>query len=164
MLRRAFVSLGIATAAVCAPAMGTTYAASPSPANGTNDITFVITGARSADASGNTILQYSFVEKITGTFSGIRVGTGTLILHPDGTLNTRGSGIFTGTVNGSAPGTLVERSELSGTFAGATGHYEDTMGTGGLSGIHSQGNIAGAAVGPAEFVSTYSGQVEFAGH
>lgn len=161
-MKRILISLGIAVASV-GSTIGTAYAAVPIPSSGTNVITFAFTGSRSADSSGNIILQFSFVENSTGTLSGTRVGTGTLVLHPDGTINVESSGVFTGTVNGSAPGTLVERSGASGTFASVTGTYSGTMGTGGLSGVLSEGTFSGAAVSPVEAITTYSGIVVFGG-
>jgi hypothetical protein len=163
MLRRFFVSLAIGAASVGTLSIDATYAASPTPASGTSDVTFAITGSRSADSSGNTILQFSAVAKLSGTLSGTRIASGRLIVHPDGTLNAVDSGVFTGTVHGSSPGTLVMNEEASGTFAGLTGRYDAGMGTGGLSGVHSQGGISGAAVGPTELIGTYLGMVEFSG-
>jgi len=162
-VKRILISLGIAVASISAPAMGTAYAAAPIASSGTNILTFAFTGSRSADSSGNMMLQFSFVENSTGTLLGTRVGTGTLVLHPNGTINIESSGVFTGTVDGGAPGTLVERSGASGTFASATGTYSGGMGTGGLSGVHSEGTFSGAAVSPVEAITTYSGIVVFAG-
>jgi hypothetical protein len=160
MLKRVVIIL--AMLALYIGASGATEAfAAPTPANGTFDNTVTYTGARSAD--GNTILPFTFVERIEGTFTGTRVGTGTLILHPDGTLNVHNSGVFTGTVAGSAPGTLILRAEASGTLSAVTGHFDGTIGTGGLSGITAHGSVAGAAVSQIEFVGTYSGQVESGG-
>src|SRR5438477_6241928 len=159
---RRFVSVGLvvfasAVAVTSAPAA---YAAAPTPANGTFAASISPVGTRSAD--GNTFISFTFVENFQGTLTGTRAGTGRLVIHPDGTINARVSGLFTGSIAG-ASGTATLSDSLSGTFSALTADFVVTDGMGGLSGIHVQGIAAGAATGPVTFAGTYSGQVSSSG-
>src|SRR5205085_3803761 len=87
------------------------YAAAPTPASGSFAATISPAGTRSAD--GNTFISFSFVEDFQGTLTGTRVGTGRLVIHPDGTINARVSGLFTGSIAG-ASGTAILSDSLSG--------------------------------------------------
>ena len=160
MFKRVVIILGIAAACMSGSSASAAYAATPTPASGAFDIVVTYTGISTAD--GNTILQFTFLEQATGALTGIRVGSGTLILHPDGTLDAHNSGVFTGTIAGSGPGTAIWRVEASGTINALTGRFEVTMGSGGLAGVFVQASFSGAAVGPTEIKGTYAGQVETA--
>jgi len=117
-------------------------------------------GTRSAD--GNTFINFTFVEDFQGTLTGTRAGTGWLVIHPDGTINARDSGLFAGSIGG-ASGTAILSASLSGTFSALAADFVVTDGTGGLSRIHVEGTAAGAATGPVTFAGTYSGQVSSSG-
>src|SRR5438309_8038353 len=119
---RRFVSVGLvvfasAVAVASAPAAS---AAAPTPAIGSFAATISPVGTRSAD--GNTFISFTFVEDFQGTLTGARVGTGQLAIHPDGTINARVSGLFTGSIAG-ASGTAILSDSLSGTFSAITADF-----------------------------------------
>jgi hypothetical protein len=132
------------------------YAAAATPASGGFVANLSPVGSRSAD--GNTFITFTFVETFQGTLAGTRVGSGQLVIHPDGTINVRDSGLFTGSIAG-ASGTAILSASVSGTFGSVTGNFVVTNGTDGLAGVHAEGTAAGGATGPATFAGTYSGQV-----
>ena len=91
------------------------------------------------------------------------------VVHPDGSINLHGTAIFTGSINGSAEGTLLFT--YNGIGNAVTGHetlnFVGRQGTGGLAGVHLQGTAEGdlGAPDPGCDVSgagTYNGQVVFA--
>jgi|SRR5919109_65501 hypothetical protein len=127
-------------------------------ASGIDAITLSPVSTRLAD--GNTFIDFTYVESWQGTIEGTRVGTGSVVIHPDGSVNAQVSGVFTGTIAGRS-GTAAIRFSVSGTFASAVGIFTVTDGTGGLAGVHGQGTDAGAATGPTTFGATYSAKVHF---
>jgi hypothetical protein len=143
------VWLGVAPAA---------YADEPVQGGGTFTISFTPVPERTAD--GNTFIDYTFTEITLGIFDGTRVGSGELVIHADGSLNTINSGTFTGTIAGRS-GTAEMSFRGSGTFASAGGTYTVTGGTGGLAGVHAEGKDSGSATGPTTFAGTYSFKVSF---
>lgn len=152
--KSATVAFGVALfLAVLAP---TAYASPPTPLSGTFNATISPFATRSAD--GNTFISFTFNEIFSGTMSGTRVGTGQLVIHPDGTINARDSGLFSGSVAG-ASGTAILSASISGTFSAIAADFVVTDGASALSQIHVEGTAAGAATGPATFAGTYSGQV-----
>ena len=128
------------------------------PAAGTDEITLSPVSARTAD--GNTFVDFTYVESWQGTLNGTRVGSGTFVLHPDGSFNTQISGIFRGTIAGRS-GTAVMSATAKGTFASARAIFVVTRGTGGLAGVHVVGTDTGSATGPTSFAAIYSGKVHF---
>lgn len=159
---RRFVIGGLAVfasalAVVSAPVA---YAAPPTPASGSFAATLSPVGSRSAD--GNTFISFTFTETVQGTLTGTRVGSGLLVIHPDGTINARVSGLFTGSIGG-ASGSAVFNESATGTLSALTSNFVVTHGTGGLAGIHVEGAGAGGATGPTTFAGTYSGQVSVSG-
>ena len=140
---------------VVAPAV---YADEPGQANGTFTVSFSPVSVRTAD--GNTFIDYTFSEDMVGAFAGTRTGMGSVVIHPDGSINTANAGIFTGTIAG-ASGTVVMRYKGSGTFASTAGRFSVTNGTGGLAGVHAKGSDSGSATGPTSFAGTYSFKVHF---
>ena len=134
-------------------------ASAPVSGSGTFQITFVPASVETAD--GNTFITFNFVETTTGFLAGTRVGQGSLVIHPDGPVNARDSGIFTGTLGGSAPGTAFGHVEVSGTFSASTGLLEVSAGTGGLTGAHAQFVASGHAIGTTSLAGTYIGQAQF---
>ncbi len=95
----------------------TVYAEETVPASGTEATTLSPVSTRAAD--GNTFIGFTLAESWQGTFAGTRVGSGSVVIHPDGSIDAQSSGIFTGTIAGSS-GTAVMRFHVSGTFAAAT--------------------------------------------
>ena len=145
------VWLGVAPAA---------YADEPVQGGGTFTISFTPVPERTAD--GNTFIDYTFTETTLGIFDGTRVGSGELVIHADGSLNTINSGTFTGTIAGRS-GTAEMSFRGSGTFASAGGSYTVTGGTGGLAGVHAEGKDSGSATGPTTFAGAYSVKVNVTG-
>jgi hypothetical protein len=136
------------------------YASSSGPESGAWTIT--LTPQTVTSSGGNTIIEFTLNETISGTVSGTRVGGGTLVLHPDGTLVAHDAGTFTGTVDGVAgTGTLVV--DASGTFSALTGRVVLHDGKGCLNDVRGRFRIAGSAIGPTTFAGTYTGRVHFGG-
>jgi hypothetical protein len=114
-------------------------------------------------SGGNTIIDFTLDETISGTVSGPRVGGGgTLTIHPDGTLVAHDAGTFTGPVDGVA-GTGKMVVNASGTFSALTGRVVLQDGQGCLNGVRGRFRIAGTAIGPPTFTGTYAGRVHFGG-
>lgn len=135
----------------------TAYASASTPATGTFNNN--ITPQKVTSHHGDTVIAFTFLETITGTLSGTRVGSGTLVIHPDGSLSVHNSGTFTGTIAGRV-GSATLHAQASGTFAAVEGRWWITDGAGGLEGAHAHGRLAGSATGPTSFAGTYSGEVE----
>ena len=136
----------------------TVYAEETFPASGTEATTLSPVSTRAAD--GNTFIGFTLAESWQGTFAGTRVGSGSVVIHPDGSIDAQSSGIFTGTIAGRS-GTAVMRFHVSGTFAAATVIFTVTDGTGGLTGVHGEGTEAVSATGPLSVAGTYSAVVHF---
>jgi hypothetical protein len=100
------------------------------------------------------MIDYTFVENTVGIVDGTRIGSGELVIHADGSLNTANSGTFTGSIAGKA-GTAEMSFWGSGTFASAGGNYTVAHGTDGLAGVHAEGKDSGSATGPTTFAGTY---------
>ena len=162
ILGRSAPRLGAIIAAVVASLWFGTAVAEAStpiiPAAGTDEITLSPVSTRAAD--GNTFIDFTYVESWQGTLVGTRVGSASLVIHPDGSFNTQISGIFTGTIAGRS-GTAVMTATAKGTFASARAIFVVTHGTGGLAGVHVEGTDAGSATGPTSFAAIYSGKVHF---
>jgi hypothetical protein len=139
---------------------GVAYASTPTPVSGNFSATITPGTPRFAD--GNEFLPVTFNETFYGSLSGTRVGSGILIVHPDGTVNVFASGTFTGTIVGNA-GTAIISEAASGIFASLMTRVHMSDGAGGLAGIHGQLSGTAAATGPTTFAGTYSGQVGFPG-
>lgn len=155
LLRLALLPLASVVWLAVAPAA---YAQEPVTGTGTFTVSFAPVVERVAD--GNTFIDYTFVENSLGIADGTRVGTGELVIHADGSFNTANTGTFTGTVAGRS-GTIEMEFWGSGTFASAGGNYTLMHGTGGLAGVHAQGNDSGTATGPTTFVGTNYFKVNF---
>ena len=155
VLRLATLALVSALGLAVAPAV---YANELVQANGTFTVSFSPVSLRTAD--GNTFIDYTFSTRMLGAFEGTRTGSGSLVIHPDGSFNTENSGIFTGTIAG-ASGTAVIRERASGTFASAAASFSVGHGTGGLAGVHAEGTDSGSATGPTSFAGTYSVKMHF---
>ncbi len=151
--RAAFVVAIAASLALLGPAAN---ASMPGPAAGAWAIT--ITSESVSTADGNTIIAFTFDETITGTVAGTRVGSGRLVIHPDGTVNAHDQGSFIGTVVGMT-GSATTTAEASGTISALTGHVVVGDGRDGLAGVHGDFFIFGSASGPSSFAGTYTGQV-----
>lgn len=155
--------IGIIVAALMA---STCLAAAPlaayadQPVEGNGPFTNALSPVFERIADGNTFIDYTFTEITVGIWDGTRVGSGELVIHPDGSLNTTNSGIFTGTIAGRS-GTAEIRASGSGTFAAAEATAIVDHGTGGLAGVHAVANASGSAVGPTTLAGTYSLKVNF---
>lgn len=155
--RKTILSLAVALLAVVLlspPAV----AATSVPASGT--FTIAITPQTVTTHGEITVISFSLVETITGTLSGTRVGSGTLVVHSDGTFEARDTGTFTGTIagrTGAATLSVVARGVLGSSVAG---RFVTSDGIGGLAVVHTQGGFAGVATSPLSFAGTYSGRIE----
>lgn len=134
------------------------YAADPVTASGTSVNTLTPISIRTAD--GNTFIDYTYVEMWHGALDGTRVGSGALVIHPDGTVNAHASGVFTGSIAGRS-GIALLRISVSGTVASAVGHFTVTDGTGELAGAHVEGTDHAYPLGPATFGATYTADIQF---
>jgi uncharacterized membrane protein len=132
----------------------------PVPVTGTFNLTIEPVSVRQAD--GNTVTDFTFHEQLSGSIAGTRVGTGTLVVHPDGTLTVEDTARFTGTVAG-IPGSVIAVVRGDGTFASltATATIDGSSGTGGLRGLRGKVTVTGAATGPTTLTGSYVGQVRF---
>lgn len=155
MFRVATVPVFLALTLAAAPAV---YADEPVNGQGHSTVSLVPVAEHTAD--GNTFIDYTITETFSGIVEGTRVGAGTLVIHPDGSLNSTNDGIFTGTIAGSS-GTAEIHVSVEGTFAGAVANFTVTNGTGGLAGVHAQGTDHGSATGPTSLAGTYSIKVNF---
>jgi Protein of unknown function (DUF3224) len=122
--------------------------------------TIAITPVSVRTADGNTFLDYTFTEVMSGGVVGTRTGSGVAVFHPDGSINTENSGLFVGSVEGRS-GTVVVRYRGSGSFSDAHGNFSIEDATGGLAGLHMEGSDAGAATGPTTLAGTYTFGVHF---
>lgn len=159
MIFKTFIAILAASIACLCLGGVSAAAAGPASGSGTFQVTFVPTGVKTAD--GNTFLTFTFIETSTGFLAGTRVGDGSLVIHPDGTLTAQTSGLFTGTMAGSAPGTVLLKGEVSGSFSAATGQVQASDGTDGLAGVQAKLVYSGHATGPTSLAGTLVGQAIF---
>jgi hypothetical protein len=139
---------------------GSSRRGTPMLVAGTFALSFTPVAVRQAD--GNTFIDFNFHERLSGSISGTRTGTGTLVIHPDGTLNVKDTGFLTGNLAGVSGSVNVE-AWAQGTFASVRGSvtiYPQT-GTGGFAGLQGVAKVTGAATGPATLAGSYEGQVHF---
>ena len=132
----------------------------PVPIAGSFTLTFEPVDVRLAD--GNAFIDFSFHEQLSGSVSATRVGTGTLVIHPDGTLNVKDAGFLTGTMGGIS-GSVNAEAWAQGRLASLGGSvtiYPQT-GTGGFTGLQGVVKVTGAATGPATLAGSYEGRVHF---
>jgi hypothetical protein len=94
---------------------------------------------------GNAIVPFVFAKTISGTVSGKQVGSGTLVLHHDGSVNVRHSGIFTGRIAGQA-GTATLLIKAWGTLKHLKAMFVFCEGTGDLEDIQARGTFVGGVV------------------
>jgi hypothetical protein len=134
----------------------TAYASTSSLASGTFDIAISPTSSRVDD--GNTIVAFTLHETFTGTLTGTRDGSGTLVIHPDGTLRARTSGLFTGTIGG-VPGNATFSDTAAGVASSIVGRFRTSEGSGALENITVSGSINGHATSAVSFAGTYAGKV-----
>ena len=153
--------MAILTASVACVCLGGTSAEAATPASGSGTFTISFVPVVERIADGNTFIDYTFVENDAGIVNGTRIGSGELVIHPDGSFNTQNTAIFTGSMAGSQSGTAEMDFWGSGTFALAGGNFTATHGTGGLAGVHAQGTDSGTATSATTFVGTNEFKVNF---
>ncbi len=163
-LRRAFFALTIVGALFTLPKA---QASPPVPASGSGTQCENVTDFR--QVGPNLIITNSFTSDFTGTFTGTLVGTERDVVYADFSASFRGYGVFTGSVNGSQPGTIMMT--YVGTAPGPVGgiaYWVVAEGTGGLASLHGQGTFLNIMeTGPTPdcedtFSNDYSGQIQFA--
>ena len=149
-----------ATADRLAAAVQDLASGTPQPIAGT--FTLITEPIEVRQADGTTFIDYNYHEQLSGSFSGTRVGTGTLVIHADGTLNNKDTGFFTGAVSGISGSINIEAGEqgTSTSVNGSARTYPQT-GTGGLAGLQAVVKVTGAATGPGTLAGSYEGQVHF---
>lgn len=158
MRKKAMSVLGAAVAFFCIGG-ATAQASTPTVGSGTFTVNLAPVSSRTAD--GNTFIDFTFSETISGLYSGTRIGQGSLVIHSDSTVVAHVSGVFTGTVAGSAPGTAILKGEAAGTFSNLIGQVQPSDGTQGLAGIHGQAFVIARAVSSTTLVGRYSARVQF---
>ncbi len=140
------------------------HATPPTTLTGTaKTLTFVTTETRTAD--GNTFLSATITGVLSGGLEGTDVGTNDIIILSSGQVILRADVTFTGTVNGSGPGTASITSIAQGTMVSGgggdvafQGQFVIGNGTGGLAGLHGEGTVQHS---PGSVGSTYSVLVHF---
>ncbi len=169
-LRRSFFALTIVGALFTLP---NAKAGPPVPASGSSTNCQCLTDFR--PVGGNLILTWDITQTFTGTFTGTWVGTERDVVFHNGSATFHGSGIFTGSVNGSQPGTIMLT--YVGNAPGPVGgiaYWVVDQGTGGLASLHGHGTFGNLMeTGPTDggcdhggcddtFSNDYSGQIQFA--
>lgn len=117
------------------------HATRPAIVTGTSVITqFTVTGTQTL-ADGSVIVHYTLQATLRGGMQGTVAGTGTFILNSLGQGTNTVIGLFTGTTNGSQPGTAVVRvvGTVDTVAMTTNGHLTIGHGTEGLAGVHGQG-------------------------
>jgi hypothetical protein len=112
---------------------------------------------------GKAIVPFVFAETLSGTVSGKQIGSGTLVLHPDGTVNARHSGIFTGRIAGQA-GTATLLIKAWGTLKYLKARFVFMEGTGDLEDVQARGLFIGGVIaatktGDPIIAGSYTGRV-----
>ena len=106
------------------------------PQTGTGAFTIAVTSMQTRTAGGNTIITQQEVITITGVISGTCTGSETGIAHADGTANSHGTCVFTGTVDGKdVSATFQDNAVNKGTSF--IGHFGTTQN----SGVHIRGSF-----------------------
>jgi len=141
----------VAAAIVSAAAVVSSAAAAPpQPSAGAGTSTPpTVTSVRQAD--GNTFLEFTNHGAVTGTFTGIFVQTGRMIVHSDGSTETTSLVVFTGTADGCGTGTVSFR------FVGQnnTGHVESIDSADNTANVHSNNDLVLAPNGAFTYSGTY---------
>jgi hypothetical protein len=138
----------------------------PAPVTGSWSNCQFITDIR--EAGPNIIITWSITVTYTGSFNGTWQGTERDVIFANGRATFHASGIFTGSLSGSSPGTATMN--YAGTASGpeaATAHWTVEQGSGGLAGLHGQGRLEDIVETPTQgcddaFVGNYTGQIQFA--
>jgi hypothetical protein len=127
-------------------------------ANGSYTSSVAVT--KTDHVGGNTIVYGPEVQHLTGALDGIRVASGVMIIHADGSFEARDKGVFTGTVDGRS-GTVEIDGTSKGMDSSGSGQLVFGRGTGQLAGLHAQGTFATMFTSFTTGVGTYSVQTHF---
>jgi hypothetical protein len=124
----------------------------------TNVVTSTTVDTRTA--GGNTIITATQQIAFAGGMQGSGVHTFTLKIESTGQFTNRGTGLFTGTVNGSQSGTADYSFEVTGSIISQTQQGQIVIGdgSGGLAGLHGQGTAASSG---SLSVATFSLEIHF---
>ena len=120
-----------------------TTASAPVTGSGSYTVTgAVVTAVR--EAGGNVFVTQTEYADATGTATGTFAHDLVVTFHPDGSLTFRGTGTFTGTVNG-VSGSFEDTIEGQGSVATLELHGTITIlrGSGGLAGLQGHATIEG---------------------
>jgi uncharacterized protein DUF3224 len=135
------------------------FAAQPQVAQGTFDFAVVaVTAVHQAD--GNLLITQTLRGQFAGDVTGSVDEVEQLVVHPSGDIEFRGTDVCSCSVGGRS-GTFVDR--FVGQVAAdgrLTGTVRSISSSGGLAGLHFEGDIAGPTSGPN--AGTYSVRMHFA--
>jgi len=134
------------------------HAATVPSGSGSFTTTGQVISVRHAD--GNTIVNATEIQVLTGVLDGTRRAEGTEIFHPDGTFTARDSGTFTGTIDGRT-GSMTISGTSSGAGTTGSGQLTGDRGTGGLAGLHLHGTFRPVITGPTTAEGSYSVRFDF---
>ncbi len=154
-LKTMFPALPVLASLLLLPAA---HASTLSSGSGSFTATGQVISVRQAD--GNTIVTATEVQTLTGVLVGIRVASGIMVFHPDGTFTAHDSGTFTGTVDGRT-GSITISGASSGTGNTGSGQIVGDRGTGGLAGLHLQGTFRPVITSSTTADGTYAVQLHF---
>ncbi len=135
-----------------------TFAAEPQLAQGAFDLAVVaVTSVRSAD--GNLLITQALRGQFTGDAAGSVDELEQLVVHPSGEVEFKGTDFCSCTVAGRS-GTFVDSFEGRVAADGQlTGSVRSISSSGGLAGLHFEGNLAGPTTGPNS--GTYTVRLHF---
>ena len=130
----AFLAVAAASALLAQPALATT------PSNGSGTFSFAPISSTSRQADGNTFLEVTASETISGSITGAATVQFSQVVHADGSVNTNGRITCVCTVDGRT-GTVVFRFEGTGSSTNLDGQFGVLSGTGGLADLRGQGTF-----------------------
>ncbi len=153
---RAFAGLLTAMLVVLMPAA--TFAAEPQLVQGSFDFAVVaVTSARSAD--GNLLITQTLRGHFTGDVTGSVDELEQLVVHPTGEVGFKGTDFCSCTFAGRSGAFVDSFDGRVGTDGQLTGSVRSISSSGGLAGLHFEGNLAGPTTGPNS--GTYSVRLHF---
>jgi hypothetical protein len=153
------ISISIAMFLLPSVALVNSFASTTIPASGTFAGVFT-SETVSNTVDGNVFISFTFSQTLTGTYTGARSGSGTMLIHPDGTFLWLDVGTFTGTIAG-VQGTATISTFVRGTSSYLTAYSVTSNGAGGLAGVRGQGIATGDPTSSTTVAGTYTGIVVF---
>ncbi|GAC1540549.1 MAG: hypothetical protein NVS2B9_07620 [Myxococcales bacterium] len=130
------------------------------PVSGTGHWSIELVPTAQRALGGNLLIQFTLREAITGSVSGVREGSGWMLLRPDGTFVVQDCGLFVGSIEAFS-GTATMCVVAWGAGPSIQGRVHVTDGAGGLAGVRASATFTGMATGPFSFAGTYASQASF---